>query len=92
MRRISCGSSSSEKRTEFRTMETGGEIEKGHGLVRKTEHALAQWSTRPCKPKAQQTVSGLHQHPGQEGGVWIKHTWRRNMNRAETAQYSFTCV
>ena len=47
-------------------------------LVKKTEHALAQWSTRPCKPKAQQTVRGLHQHPGEEGGDWIKHVWIRN--------------
>lgn len=47
-------------------------------LERKTEHALAQWSTRPCKPKAQQTVSGVHQHPGQDGGVWIKHIWMKN--------------
>lgn len=24
--------------------------------------------------QAQQIVSGLHQHPGQEEGVWTKHT------------------
>lgn len=81
MRRISCGSSSSEKRTEIKTTEIKKETVRDRQLkrererlVRKTKHALAQWSKRPCKPKAQQTVIGLHQHPGQEGGAWIKHT------------------
>lgn len=51
-------------------MKDRGQIKKKREiLMRKTEHALAQWSTRPCKPKAQQTVCGLHQNPGQEGGA-----------------------
>lgn len=37
-----------------------------------TDHALAQWSTRPCKPPALQTVAGLRQ----ERDARIKHTLR----------------
>lgn len=56
------------QREEIRQREDRArEIKKRERLVRKTEHALAQWSTRPCKPKAQQRISSLHQHPGQEG-------------------------
>lgn len=41
---------------------------------RDREHALALWSIRPCKPKAQRTVGGLHQHPGPDQ----THTWIRD--------------
>lgn len=43
-----------------------------------------QSSTRPCKPEAQQTVGGLHQHPGQEGRVRLTHTQVRNTLTSRT--------
>ena len=104
VRRISCGSWSGEKRTEIKTTERDRERQKNRErLVRKTEHALAQWSTQPCKTKAQQTVSQCPP-PASRAGERIQHTHththtnkkhtaeeEENMSRAETAQYSFTC-